>query len=464
MPSLQELIDSTPEFGALTLNPPNGEFEGPVVFRRAINLDGQGGTIWSPIGPVATVEADNVVLQNLNVDITGREEHLLSGETNALVVDPGCKPKLQNVSVRGDVLGLKNEEGHWRYPRSLRLNKLVCNRPHTFLLRIETPIECRFLSEIDGVMLKPEKIPAGVSEVTLILDPLRPDTRVRGTLTLKSANISRQIQLTGSAARTPDEDATLGDGQVLWEAQTVGDVHIAEPPKTVPPPKKEPPPKKPAAPQSAPSGAAPARSAPATPKATSSKVTRGSSEPRHLPRTPDPQEDPAPTPKISPSVSPAPPKVTSVPLGGFWTTPSQAVDPPNTKETAKPAEAKQSPDPADSTPQNNTETTPFKPPKPTQGDNSPRASRRVKTSTDLTGAFAPVIKPPEEEDSPPPANPSPKVVTPEPQNQPPKETPAPPQTQQPNKQSSQEPSKKSSRKMVKPSNDQGLFGQSSNDS
>ena len=57
---LQRALDECPEGGTFHL--PTGEFEGPFVLRRRINLTGDRTTLWSRKGPVLTVEAAGVNL------------------------------------------------------------------------------------------------------------------------------------------------------------------------------------------------------------------------------------------------------------------------------------------------------------------------------------------------------------------------------------------------------------------
>ncbi|MCA9067359.1 MAG: hypothetical protein KDA84_00450, partial [Planctomycetaceae bacterium] len=146
MSSLQEQIDQTPPNGILNLDPPNGEFQGPVVFRQKIRVMGQNSTIWAAAGPVVQIEASQVILENLNVEITGKEDQLSGEEAVALAVKPGHPPTLRDVSIRGNVSGLDTESGQWHYPNILRLKTLVCSRRHDFLFRIVTPVDCEVYS------------------------------------------------------------------------------------------------------------------------------------------------------------------------------------------------------------------------------------------------------------------------------------------------------------------------------
>ncbi len=214
---LQRVVDQLEPMGTLTLRPPRGEFQGPVVIRRPLTIQGQGGTIWCPVGPVLVVEADGVELQDVNIEITSNE-HDLDGERGcALVVKGGHSPHLHSVSVRGNVSGMQTEEGDWWYPRSIRLGKPIAGQSHEFKVRIVVPVPCKFRSEIDGLSVSPSGVKAGPCEVTVHLEPLAAGTRLRGTLAICSAFLTRRVAVTAVATRNATDRGDVGKGQVIWE-------------------------------------------------------------------------------------------------------------------------------------------------------------------------------------------------------------------------------------------------------
>lgn len=217
MATLEELIDQTPPGGSLTLAPANSEFQGPAVIGRPITVYGQGGTISAKSGPVIVVQANDVVLNDVNIEVTGKESGLDRQAYCALAVEPGKAPKLNNVSVRGNVVGVDQEEGEWRYPRSLRFRKIKAGQPHEFKVRLFAPVPCQFHSEIDCLTIHPANVNAGLAELLLNIEALAPGTRLRGKLSLCSASLTRWISVTGNATRTDEEDGKIGTGQVHWE-------------------------------------------------------------------------------------------------------------------------------------------------------------------------------------------------------------------------------------------------------
>jgi F-box protein 11 len=228
--SIQDEFDQLKPGQTLTLNPPRGEFKGPLVIRKAVLIEGQGGTIWSAKGPVLTIASAGVTLRDLNVEITGREA--LEGDgACALKVEPGVAVALENVAVRGNVSGLAREEGNWRCPRSLALGTIKAGVPHEFKVVMNVPVACTIEPEIDGLQVLPKQVQGSPVSVLLKLDPLPTGTRLRGQVKLKTGSLTRRISLTGNVS---DGAAVLGNGQVLWQPDDMGQGRPPEPEATVP--------------------------------------------------------------------------------------------------------------------------------------------------------------------------------------------------------------------------------------
>jgi hypothetical protein len=222
MPSkLQELIAQQRPGQSLILDPPNQEFEGPILLNRPLVLQGQGATIRARKGPLLTVATTGVQLRNLNLEITGDQRRLSGQEACALLVKPGINLVIKDCFARGDVSGIAGEEGRWIYPRSIRLGKLTPHRIHRFLLRCALPCPCEIICEIDGLTASPKRSSGGGPvHVTLELEPLKPHIRIRGNLVIKTASFSRLITITGNAAAADDVQQVLeGDGQLIFDCE-----------------------------------------------------------------------------------------------------------------------------------------------------------------------------------------------------------------------------------------------------
>jgi len=223
---IDDLVNQVPPGGTLTLSPPKREFEGPVTIRKPLTLVGQQGLIWGKKGPVLRIECSGVVLQDLSVEVTGREENLTGQEACAVVVAPGQGLTLNDVYVRGNVTGLPEEEGNWRYPRSIRM-KAPPNQKQEFHTKFTVPVPCRLVSHIAGVRVEPSSLRAGETDVRLVLDPLAPGVRVRGEISLNTAFLIRQIAVIANVSASASEADRF---QVaFWDSLSAGPAAVPTP-------------------------------------------------------------------------------------------------------------------------------------------------------------------------------------------------------------------------------------------
>ncbi|MDB4416024.1 hypothetical protein N9270_04800 [Akkermansiaceae bacterium] len=202
----------------LALDVSRGEYEGPIVIKKPITIDGRGHSIWSKKGPVVIIKSQGVVLKNLQVDVTGKQEKLTEIELCSLAVQPDAKPTLESVTVRGNVVGLEGEEGAWGYPTAVNMGSLKANVNHTFKLSLLVPVPCRFSCDISGVSILPGGVSGGsMAELTLKIDPLVAGTRLRGSILIKSGALVRRIAVGANVARVDNSAAIVGDGKTLWQ-------------------------------------------------------------------------------------------------------------------------------------------------------------------------------------------------------------------------------------------------------
>jgi biopolymer transport protein ExbD len=197
---LQARLDSLRPGETLQLDPAKREHPGPLVVRAPVVIDGQGATLWAALGPVLVIEADGVTVQDLNVEVTGKEGTVEGEAACAVKVQPGLSVNLQGVSVRGTVLGLAGEEGDWSYPRGLTLGTLKPGKAHEFRARLVLPVPCRLVSQLPELEVTPAEAKPGLVEVSLKVAPLAPGARVRGEIWLQSARLVRRIQIIGTVA------------------------------------------------------------------------------------------------------------------------------------------------------------------------------------------------------------------------------------------------------------------------
>jgi hypothetical protein len=238
----QRDLDTLPDKEVLRLKP--REYPGPVTIINPVVIDGAGCTVWALNGPVITCEADGITLRNLRIEVTGTgtaQDHC------ALKVNPGCGVTLQNVEVRGSVIGLWQEEGDWQYPYSLHIGSIPFSTEVDLLLRVWVPVPCEITSKISGLLVQPHKLEAGANEITLHIERIAKDTLLNGLLIISTPNLKRSIAVSGyiSSAR-PKKPKSKRVAQVIWEPDewetlvTMPRPAAPTPPPAVPPPARRP--------------------------------------------------------------------------------------------------------------------------------------------------------------------------------------------------------------------------------
>lgn len=194
----QRQLDAAVPDTVLVLEAPL-ERPGPVTIRQRLTLDGRGCTIWGREGPVVRVQAANVTLKNLRIEYTADDPE---GGV-ALLTDAGGLT-LENVVVRGAVVGLKAEEGEWRYPPQLHLGTLAPRMAHTLKVRVAVPVPCQLSCNVSGLRLEPASLTPGMHEVRFHLDEMMPETLVYGTLAIQTAFLRREITVNGRVRAPAD--------------------------------------------------------------------------------------------------------------------------------------------------------------------------------------------------------------------------------------------------------------------
>ncbi len=213
---LQAKLDRLGKNQVLKFEKARQEVPGPVTIQRPVTIEGEEGVIWALKGPVVSIQSDGVVLRNLAILLTGKEG-LQDGEAGcALVVKPGVTVTLENVSVRGSVLGLRKEEGEWQYPTALALGELKPGQQHKFRMLLVVPVRCRLKTDIEVLRIEPGEFDYGTVEVEMSVGPLAPGARLRGKLFLQTDSLLREIAVTASVGKGGGDKETVGAGQFVW--------------------------------------------------------------------------------------------------------------------------------------------------------------------------------------------------------------------------------------------------------
>jgi len=221
VPADMELLQALAHQGAhtpLLLTP--REYAGPVTITRPVTLDGQGATLWAHKGPVLIIQSDGVTVKNLKIEVTGEPISREPRHRSALVIR-GCSPTIERVEVRGDVIGLREEEGIWQYPHSLHLGHLSCGKSHTFRMRISVPVPCRISSAIAALEISPSRLSPGLNDITVTIDPLPHDTLIYGTIALSSRLLRRLVFINALmvSQEKPADSSEFTENGLIWEPE-----------------------------------------------------------------------------------------------------------------------------------------------------------------------------------------------------------------------------------------------------
>lgn len=159
------------------------EYEGPVILRRPIIIDGCGATIWVRRGPVVTIESEGVILRNLNIEYTGDGQIEKPADECAILIKSGINVTLENIKVKGTVIGLGKRE--WRYPVVLPLGHLTFGYDHSYILHLIVPVQCRIESSNYRFKITPKRLKSGPNEIQIKIDP----TFISGYITINTTSL-----------------------------------------------------------------------------------------------------------------------------------------------------------------------------------------------------------------------------------------------------------------------------------
>jgi hypothetical protein len=193
--NLQTTINQISNYETLTLNPPLAEYKAPIIINHPISIEGQGATLWSKQGAVVIIRSNDVCLQNLRLEITEKQDQINSIKNCVILVESGQNLQFNNVEIRGNIMGIPEEEGQWFYPETLNLGQLTAKQEHQLILRLIVPISCEINTDIAGLNLTSNQLKSGNNEINLNLEAL-PELLLQGNLWLVSPNFKRRISLT----------------------------------------------------------------------------------------------------------------------------------------------------------------------------------------------------------------------------------------------------------------------------
>ena len=183
---------------------PKDVYKGPLVIDRPCVVDGGGSTLWGIKGPVLVINAANVVVRNLTVEVV--QAHRF-GMDKAAIQANYANARFSNVSVIGEVKGLSNEPD-WNLPEKFDLGEFNADDANEFRFNVKALQKARVECTAGGVHVTPTELETGVNVLTLHVEQQKDGEYVFGEVLLRSGGITRKIPVTGHAKSRSLLDAT----------------------------------------------------------------------------------------------------------------------------------------------------------------------------------------------------------------------------------------------------------------
>ena len=223
---LQKLLNETPGGDVII---PSGEYEGPFAVNKTCRIIGRDVTLWRNKGPVLIINASDVILEELRVEIANNN---LSAADSVAISSAKGDTKFNNIEIIGRISGIKDEEKAWGIPKFLNLGRLPAEKTCSFELELTVPVRTEILSTVHDITLTPSVLEAGTTVVTMTISPVRNGSYIYGELLFRSA-VTRRVYVSGSAdenAAASHEPAMLykADPEALAEEERAAAESTAE--------------------------------------------------------------------------------------------------------------------------------------------------------------------------------------------------------------------------------------------
>ncbi len=188
---IQKLLDSSEENG--TVRFPEGEYEGKFIVRKSCVIDGCGSVLWSSSGPILVIDAENVTVRDLKIELTNDN---IPYEQRISVYCRYPDTKFSDVEVNAMLLGIPGEEQYWGLPRVISLGRLPAEREQSFALELYVPKDTEISCGFHDIRLSADVLTKGFNTVTLTVGKIKEGSKLYGYITLMSA-AARKIVVSG---------------------------------------------------------------------------------------------------------------------------------------------------------------------------------------------------------------------------------------------------------------------------
>lgn len=198
---IQKLLDSPGGSGRVTLPP--GEYEGKFIVNKSCTVDGGGAVLWNSSGPVLVINAENVTVENLKIELTSGN---MPYEQQVSVYCRYPDTKFSDTEINGMLLGIPKEEQYWGLPKIVSLGRLPAEREQSFALELYAPAEAEISCGFHDVRLSADMLTEGFNTITLTVGKVRSGSSLYGYINVKSSvsGATRKIIVSGEIGGEDD--------------------------------------------------------------------------------------------------------------------------------------------------------------------------------------------------------------------------------------------------------------------
>ena len=169
------------------------QYKGPLIIDRPCLINGHGSTIWAKKGPAIIINSKNVVIRDLNVELTKR--NVVNIEKTAIQMNYG-DTKFANVKIVGEIKGLGNDFD-WKLPIKFDLKEYDPNEFRTYMFPIRLPIKAKLVSNCPEIIVSPTNLDVGANNIKIQVKDYRYDHLLYGEIYIVTGGISRKIAIVG---------------------------------------------------------------------------------------------------------------------------------------------------------------------------------------------------------------------------------------------------------------------------
>lgn len=222
--NIQQMLDNANG----TVQLPVGEFEGPFFVRKPCKIIGTSTTLWTKHGSTLNIEAPNVKLENIRIEVT---ENSNDYNNSICLISKFNDTKYKDIDIVGNVSGVPNEDRQWDLPKALSFGEIPAQTISHFIIEIFVPTSVNIKSDITGISISPINLSAGSNKVIITVDAMKENTYIYGEIIFESIFL-RKVYISGAIKLNINNfidnktiyKSTLKLSNNLVSAQTVSNV------------------------------------------------------------------------------------------------------------------------------------------------------------------------------------------------------------------------------------------------